>query len=133
MAIDFIKQFGPDPLRGFHFDAYAQVVARKKVRDFNGGQWDTANIDGLTILLLPCDGDELTMSAAYNDVTADRLTVSAAFTCLLVNWFWNQFTESLTDEQNQKFHNFYFGLRNAVYADKKTHTIDTSKYFDLTD
>lgn len=133
MDIDFIKQFGLDPIQGFHFDAYAQAVARKKVRDFNGGQWGTANIDGLTILLLPCDGDELTMSAAYNDVTADRLTVSAAFTCLLVNWYWNQYTDRMTDDQNEKFHNFYFGLRNAVYADKKTHTIDTSKYFDLTD
>lgn len=49
MDIDFIKQFGLDPIQGFQFDAYAQAVARKKVRNFNGGQWDTANIDGLTI------------------------------------------------------------------------------------
>lgn len=133
MDIKFIEQFDLNPVQGLLLDRYAQGIARNKVRGFDGGQWGTTTIDGLVILLLPCDGDELTMSAAYNDVTADRLTVSAAFTCLLVNWYWNQYTDSMTDEQNEKFHNYYFGLRNAVYADKKTHTIDTSKYFDLTD
>lgn len=133
MDINFIKQFGLTPMQGLRFDAYAQSVAHRKIRGFDGGEWGTENIDGLTILLLPCDGDELTMSAAYNDVTADRLTVSAAFTCLLVNWFWNEYTEQLSDEQNQKFHDYYFGLQDMVYADYKTHTINTSKYFDLTD
>lgn len=71
------------------------------------------------------------MSAAYDDVTGDRLTVSAAFTFLLVNWYWNTYTAQMTDEQNEKFHDYYYNLRNAVYADKKTHSIN--KFFDLTD
>ncbi len=133
MDISFIKQFGLTPIQGFHFDAYAQAIAQKKVRGFDGGEWGTQDIGGVTILLLPAQGEELTMSAAYSDVTADRLTVSAAFTMLLVNWYWNRYTEDLTDEQNEKFHDYYHALRHAVYADDKTHTINTSKYFDLTD
>lgn len=133
MDINFISQFNLDPAMGFRFDIYAKEMAAQKVVGYNGGQWDTTTINGLTILLLPCDGEDITIRAAYSNITADRLTASAAFTCLLVNWFWNHYTESLTDEQNERFHNFYFALRDAVYADNKTHTIDTSKYFNITD
>ena len=42
-------------------------------------------------------------------------------------------TDSLTDEQNEAFSDYYFGLRDAVWADNPNHTIDTGKFFDLTD
>ena len=133
MDIKFLKQFKLTPVQGLWFDNYCYGLACKKIRNFTGGQWNTAKVGDLIVLLPPSQGDTLTMGAAYSDVTADRLTVGAAFTLLLVNWYWNEMTDSLTDEQNEAFSDYYFGLRDAVWADNPNHTIDTGKFFDLTD
>ena len=84
MDIKFLKQFKLTPVQGFRFDNYCYGLASKKIRNFTGGQWNTAKVGDLIVLLPPSQGDTLTMGAAYSDVTADRLTVGAAFTLLLV-------------------------------------------------
>lgn len=128
----FLDQFKLGVMQALRLEAYIFACADEKVAGYHGGQWDSAVIDSVTILMIPGEGDA-TLSAAYSDVTTDRLTASVAFTSLVVNWWWHHNNDTLTEAQQDAFYNYHHALRDMVYDDNAKHTINKSHYFNITD
>jgi hypothetical protein len=133
MNTQFIKQFALTKNQGAIFDDFLNEIAYEKINGYDGGEWGKKKMDGKTILLIPGNSKEITISTGFDEVTTDRITASVAFTYILVNWFWNQLSDKFSDDQNDKFMGFYFGLRDYVYASNSTHGINMDDFFKLTD
>lgn len=130
----FLKQFNLSPMMNLRFESFIFNLADKMVVGYGGGMWKTKQIDGQSILLLPVDGPVVLSSPmSGTSVTTDHITASAAFTYLAINWFWNNVTDTISDDSNGKFSEIYFGIRNSVFADKPTVKFDTQAFFDFTD
>lgn len=124
----FLDQFKLNPIQQLQLESFIFNVASNKVKGYNGGMWETQTLGKVEILLIPGEG-EVTMSAAYSDVTTDRLTASAGFSSLVANWFWHAYAETMTDGQNAAFEKHY----NAMRRLGTQHGLNMDDYFTLTD
>lgn len=124
----FLSQFKLSPMMTMLLEAHIFNVASRKVKGYNGGVWESKTLGKVEILLIPGEGD-VTMSAAYSDVTTDRLTASAGFSSLVANWFWHSYAESMTKAQNAAFEKHY----NAMRRLGTQHGLNMDDYFTLTD
>lgn len=131
----FLDQFKLRPALAAALEGYMFGTADDKVEGYRGGVWDDKEVGkGVFITLIPFRGEAtFTMSNAYGSDTADHVTVSAALSCVAVNWFWHKYASVMTDSENKAMQKYYDGLRNAVYRKKATHGINSDKYFSLTD
>lgn len=132
----FLNQFNLTPMQRINFEAFIFRAADHLVKGYYGGVWESRNIGGALVLMIPGKDDQqftLTVEMSGNVVTTTRLTASAAFTCLVTNWFWNMNANKLDDGANAAFQDKHYALRDAVYGDQSTHGIVTDDYFTLTD
>lgn len=131
----FLAQFNLRPALELALEGFMFGMAGQKVKGYNGGVWEDKEVGkGVFITLLPFRGEEsFTMSDAYGTTDAGHVTVSAALSCVAVNWFWHKYANVMTDAENRKMQKYYDGLRAAVYRKNADHGIDTNKYFTLTD
>jgi hypothetical protein len=121
-------------MMGVHFERFMFGLADKMVVGYNGGNWESMKLGRTRIVLLPGNKAEqvtLVNLMSGTTITTDHLTASAIFTCMLNNWFWNQYAGKLTDAQNQRFMTAHNMLREAVYG--KNSGINTTDYFNFTD
>lgn len=131
----FLDQFKLRPALALALEATMFNFAAEKVQGYRGGCWDEKEVrKGVFITLIPFRGEEtFTMSSAYSDVEADHVTVSAAVSCVAVNWFWHRNAAIMTPAENAAMQKYYDALRAVVYGRKKDHGINSDKYFTLTD
>lgn len=131
----FINQFDLSPLMAMQLENFIFRMADDMVQGYNGGSWRTKTVDGITILLIPDAAKEVTLDnrAMGGSVTTDHLTASAAFTSLVTNWYWNGNVKNLSFSSNKAFHDFHFGLRDAIYSDTPSTKINTNDYHSFTD
>lgn len=131
----FLDQFNLTPYMALNFEQFIFRMADDMIEGYSGGNWGTMTVGKVVILLIPHDGERITLNNKVmgGTVETDRVTASAAFTSIVVNWFWNMLTESMSDIENQSFNGFHYDLRDEVYSDDPEHTINTSDYFSFTD
>lgn len=136
----FMNQFAAlSPALLFQFDCF--IYSRGvKALGRTAGLWESKEIGGVHMLLLgendvkPDHGDKFKF---FNEMTGDtnytdRVTASAAFTLMVVNWFWNLHSEKMGDAANEAFERVYFALKAGVYEDKAA-GINTRDFFNITD
>lgn len=125
----FLDKFHLNIMQELAFESFIFGMADAKVKGYHGGQWESQEVGGVVILMIPGEGEH-TMDTAFSTETGDRLTISAAFTALVVNWWWNRNADKLSDKQNFAFEQHYFAMRRL---DKEKHGINVEKYFNITD
>lgn len=116
---------------------YAQGV---RMLGRTAGNWESVKVGDVWALKLGdndtvnCTTDgRVAASTPFQYVETDALTASVAFTALVVNWFWNENAQRMTDEANEEFERVHFGLRDGVWADNPTVKLNLSAYNKLTD
>ena len=132
----FLDQFFPNsPMLALNFENFIFTQADKMVEGYNGGSWVAQEVNGVTILTIPGSADKVTIMSPMSgiEITTDRLSASAAFTSLVVNWFWHLYVRSMNETQFAAFDNFHHALRNAVYADDPETKLNTDDFYTLTD
>lgn len=132
----FLNQFFPNnTMLALNMENFIFTQADKMIDGYNGGSWKSQEFNGVTILTIPGDAEQVTVAVAMsgNEATTDRLTASAAFTSLVVNWFWHLYARSMNEEQFAAFDNFHQALRDAVYSDNPEAPVNVDTYFTLTD
>lgn len=132
----FLDQFKLSPMMRVKMENYIFSVARAIIVDYNGGFWTEDYVGQSCILAIPSNGKpEITLrcEAMGWEVTTDIYTASAAFTALVVNWFWNTETDKMGDDANDEFATYHFALRDDVYQKKASHNLDLSAYMKITD
>jgi hypothetical protein len=131
----FLKQFGLTPVQRIGFEQFIFAQADKMVEGYGGGKWSATKIGGVYMLVLPVSEKTVTLNnyAFGGGIDADQYTASAAFTSVVVNWFWHLRAEQgrLTDAQHEAFDTFSRKLRDAVYSDGSK--VNTSDFFQFTD
>ena len=128
----FLNQFNLRPNIALALEQFIFSISDNKVEGYVGGVFTDKEVDGVTIFMLP-EASSYNISASFSAVHTDHLTSSAAITMLAINWFWNKYTDRLTDAENEAFHDYYYKLRDMVWSDKATHAIDRSDFFNITD
>lgn len=130
--IKFIAQFKLSPMTHVMFESFIYRVADKMIDGYNGGMWETKTVGKTVILLIPADGKvKLKNQLSGSTVETDQVTASAAFTYLVVNWFWNEVAGDISDKSNELFDKCFFAIRDAVYADNSE--FDHSAFYNFTD
>lgn len=130
----FLAQFKLRPMMAFHLEQFILRNADRIVQGYTGGMWDDALVKKAKITLIPGKDDEqvtIHNIMGGGSITTDRLTASAAFVCCVVNWFWNMYTDKMTDKENAAMSKFYHALRDNVYG--KNSGVNTDDYFSFTD
>jgi hypothetical protein len=105
------------------------------------GMWESVKVGDVYALKMGLydnvqrdDAGNVVMTTIFGQTEhTDSLTASVAFTALVVNWFWNENADSMSDEAMQQFERVHFGLRDGVRADKPNVKLDKSAYHNLTD
>lgn len=130
----FLKQFNLSPMMNLRFESFIFNLADKLVVGYGGGIWKTKEIDGRSILLLPVTGYvTLNNENSGTMVITDHITASAAFTYLAINWFWNNVTDNISDDSNEKFNEVFYALRDSVFSGKPSVKFDVNAFFTFTD
>ena len=131
----FLKQFGLTPIQQIDLEQFVFTQADKMVGGYGGGSWHATKIGGVYMLVLPTTDKVITLTNYVHGggVDTDHRTASAAFTSIVVNWYWNLRGEQgrLTTAQHEAFDTFSRKLRDAVYSDGSK--VTTSDYFNFTD
>ncbi len=130
---NFMAQFKTmNPMQKVIFENFIFNVAAKMVQGYGGGSWGSTKVGNLWILKLPVDGPvTLHNTNSCTTITTDNKSASMAFTMLVNNWFWNQYTDKLNDTANQKFSELHYGMRDVAYADGTK--FDTKAIYNFTD
>ena len=135
----FLDQFGLAPMQRVQFEMFVFSMADKMVGGYCGGVWETREVNGVHMLLIPEDATKRVQLKAFEfngdwfavDLETDHATASATFTVMVLTWFWNSRASSLTADQHDKFGRVYEAIGNAVH--KKANGFDTSAYSRYTD
>ncbi len=132
----FLDQFVPGNIMlAINFENFIFNQASKMIAGYQGGNWESKEVDGVRILVIPGNATEHTLfvEMSGNQVTTDKDTASAAFTSLVVNWFWHVYANSMKESEHDLFNTFHHGLRNAVYSDTPAIPFNTDDFYTLTD
>lgn len=128
----FLNQFNLRLVMALGLEQFIFSLSDNMVEGYAGGVFTDKEVDGVTIFMLP-EATSYNIRASFSGVHTDHLTASAAITMLAINWFWNKYTDRLTDAENEAFHNYYYKLRDMVWSDDATHNINRSDFFNITD
>lgn len=131
----FLNQFKLAPMMRVKFENFIFRAADALVVGYSGGFWNDDHVGKSCILAIPTNEPTITLrnERAGTEVTTDPLTASAAFTALVVNWFWNANSANIGDEANDEFSTFWHALCDDVYDDKSGNGINKDDYFTFTD
>lgn len=132
----FLDQFFTgNTMMALNMEIFIFQQAGKVVEGYNGGNWTSQEINGARILNIPGSAEQHTINVEMsgNSVTTDKVSASAAFTSLIVNWFWHVYARSMTTEEFERFSKYHYTLRDALYSDEPTTNLDTDAIFTLTD
>jgi len=129
----FMNQFNLNPILRMQFESFVYRVADKMVIDYDGGVWKSKTVGDTVILIIPYTGMvKLHNHLSGATVETDQVTASAAFTYLVVNWFWNMVAEKISDASNDAFEKCFYAIRDAAYADDSK-IIDKNAFYTFTD
>lgn len=136
----FLDQFGLDGMQRVRFEQFVFDMADKMVGGYYGGFWETQEVNGVHMLLIPqkdtatpvqLKAFEYGGDMFAQDIETDHATASATFTTMVTTWFWNMHASRLTDAQHEKFGHVHEVIGNAVY--KKGAGFDAVAYSRYTD
>jgi hypothetical protein len=133
----FLDQFDIPGMLRVRFEQFIFRQADQMVEGYCGGNWESRDIGGVRILLIPSADtskqEHLTNQVFGGGVRTDHLTASAAFTSVVTNWFWHMVAEKgvIGEKEHNKFMAFHEGMKDAVY--KKGSGINQRDYFEFTD
>ena len=135
----FLDQFNVTPMQRVQFEMFVFGMADKIVGGYCGGMWETREVNGVQMLLIPADETARVDLKAFDfggdmfalDITTDHATASAIFTVMVTTWYWNMHVTRLSDDSQRQFSRVHEGIGDAVY--KKANGYDTRAYSRYTD
>ena len=85
----FLDQFNLTPMQRVDMEQFIYGQADRMVEGYRGGVWETTEVNGTVILLIPGNSESVTLNnyAFGGSMTTDRLTASAAFSSIVSNWY----------------------------------------------
>lgn len=130
---NYLDQFKLTPVMRMRMEQFIFNVADKAVVGYCGGNWKDTLTGKVKTLRIPDSAERITIRNIMGggETTTDAKTASVAFTMLVNNWFWNQYTDQMSDASNAAFMKAHDGLRRAAYSSKSG--LNHSDLFDLTD
>lgn len=134
----FNDQFKLTPGMLFAFDNFI-YSGSVSILGRASGYWNVKTVNGVVMLMLGDNdktngvGDRVEF---FNPLTGDktmtdRVTASAAFTLMMVNWFWNRHAERFDDATNEAFERVYYALRD-IGTDKNS-GVDALQFCNIND
>lgn len=130
----FLTMLGLSEMQKIDFERFVFTQADNMLPGYkgNGGVWEAQELGNTIILMLPVPDGEVTLYnyMSGNEIKTDRVTASAAFSVLVVNWFLNLRYEQgrLSDASLAKLTDAYHLLRGNI-----GNVPDASAFFDFTD
>lgn len=134
---NFLNQFRKslNPMGLVMFENFIFSRADTMVPSYGGGKWPSVKMGeawGLSLPVTPDKAGRVTVNSPFgNSITTDPRTASAAFTFLVVSWYFESVYERLTPAGFAAFEAIKDGIRDAVYD--KTAGYDTDAFWSLTD
>jgi hypothetical protein len=130
----FLDQFGLTPMQRVNFEQFVFGMADRMVGGYCGGMWETREVNGVHMLLIPEDETKPVQLKAFKygedmfavDLETDHATASATFSVMVTTWYWNINVNRLSDDAQEKFSRVYEAIGNAVH--KKSNGFDTRSY-----
>lgn len=135
----FLAQFpSMSPAMLFAFDNFIYAQGHRMLGR-TSGMWTTVQVGDVVALQFgerdnvnrTADGKVIMTTLFGQRAETDDRTASVAFTMLVVNWFWNQYSGSMSDAANAEFERVHFGLADGAHSGKLV--LDRRALFDLTD
>ena len=131
----FLDQFKLTPMQKVDMEAFIFAQADKMVEGYLGGMWETRDVGGVHILIIPGTSEQVRLInyAFGGDIVTDRLTASAAFSSIVANWYMGLRHEQgrFPADAFQSFDTFNGAVGEAVYA--KGSEINKRDFFNFTD
>ena len=135
----FLDQFNLNPMQRVQFEMFIFGMADKMVGGYCGGVWETREVNGSHMLLIPEDETARIELNSFEyggdrfaeDIKTDHATASATFTVMVTTWYWNMNHARLSDDSQRQFSKVHENIANGVR--KKANGYDVASYFRYTD